>query len=60
MMLAAFSAIIMTGAHVFPLMRCGITLASTTLRPSTPLTRKSGSTTLDTSSAEPILQVATG
>jgi hypothetical protein len=51
---AAFSAIMMVAAFVFARVIVGITDASTTRRPSTPYTRKFGSTT------EPIAHVEVG
>ena len=53
-MSAAFSAIMMVGAFVFPRTTLGITEASATRRPSKPNTRSLGSTTL------PIAQVVVG
>ena len=55
---AAFSAIMMVGALVFPPMIFGITEASITRRASTPRTRKRGSTT--DSASTPMRQVPTG
>ena len=55
----AFSATTMTGALVFPEITSGITDASTTLSPFTPLTlSENGETTA--SSSTPILQVPQG
>src|SRR5262249_42539512 len=55
---AAFSATIITAALMWPPGISGMTEAPATRRPSTPLTRSSGSTTA--SSPEPILQVPAG
>ena len=57
---AAFSAIISVGLLVLPLVMVGITLASTTRRPSTPRTRKWLSTTAAGSDAAPMRAVPTG
>src|SRR6478736_2524029 len=54
-MSAAFSAIIITGALILPLIRSGITEASMTRNRSTPRTRRCGSTTALSSSSRPIL-----
>ena len=54
MMSEAFSATMIVGALVLPRGIVGMTEASTTRRPSRPMTRSSSSTT------EPIAQVPTG
>lgn len=53
-MSAAFSASMITGAHVCPPMICGIADASTTRSAPTPLTRSSGSSTAAGSPSEPM------
>lgn len=55
---AAFSAIMTVGACVFPLTIVGMTEASTTRKPATPLTRSSPSTT--EAASAPIRQVPVG
>ena len=55
---AAFSAIMIVGALVFPLTSQGITDASTTISPSTPFTARPMSHTA--SASGPIRQVPTG
>lgn len=57
-MAAAFSAIIIVGAAVFPLVRTGMMEASAILSPASPLTRNWGSTTQAPSL--PIRHVPTG
>ena len=57
---AAFSAIIITGALVFPDTIRGIMKASTTRSPSTSFTHNLGSTTVLGSSTDPIFHVPTG
>ncbi len=56
----AFSAIIITGAFVFPLTILGIIEASTTRSLDTSCTLRRGSTTAISSNLDPILQVPTG
>jgi hypothetical protein len=56
----ARSATAMTAALVLPLTTFGIIDASKTRKPSTPRTRRSGSSTASGSSSRPILQVPTG
>ena len=60
MMSAAFSPIMIVGALRFPVVIDGMIEESTTLSPSTPMTRVSGSTTAIGSSGAPILQVHAG
>src|SRR3954452_4657863 len=57
---AAFSPVMIDGALRLPLVTRGKIEESATRNPSTPITRHSGSTTLMTSSARPILQVPHG
>ena len=57
---AAFSPIMIVGALVLPEISRGMIEASATRSPSTPLTLRSGVTTLVSSSAGPIAQVPTG
>ena len=54
-MSAAFSASMTVGALRLPFVIAGMMEESTTLRPSTPITRVCGSTTASGSAGEPIL-----
>ena len=60
MMSPALSAIIMVGALMLPATTSGMTEASATRTFSSPITFRSGVTTLPASSAAPIRQVPTG